>query len=181
MSVRVRFGSVMIAVFAAGFGLSGSGMAAEEGTVAAMAPWQGSGQVYQVAPNRRLILGRYAGIMYIETGEGSLDTAIMLCPAVQTIDTETKESGAHGHCVISGGKDSLVYSEWKCEGSAGACEGDLKITGGTGEFEGISGGGKMLVRAALMETAINLENGAVVRDAAGLAVWPELKYKIPGK
>ncbi len=156
-------------------------MAAEEGTVTAMSPWQGSGQVYQVAPNRRLILGRYSGIMYIETGEGSLDTAIMLCPAVQTIDTETKESGAHGHCVISDGEDNLVYSEWKCEGSVGACEGEFKIMGGTGEFEGISGSGKMMVRTALVETAIDLKNGAVVRDAAGLAVWPELKYKIPAK
>ena len=170
-----------IAVLGAALSFSLQSAVAEEGTVAAMSPWQGSGQVYEVAPNRRLILGRYAGIMYIETGEGSLDTAIMLCPAVQTIDTETKESGAHGHCVISDQEDNLVYSEWKCEGSTGACEGDFKITGGKGKFEGISGGGRMMVRAALVETAIDLANGSVVRDAAGLAVWPELKYKIPGK
>lgn len=170
-----------IAVLGAILTCSVQSAVAEEGTVAAMSPWQGSGQVYEVAPNRRLILGRYAGIMYIETGEGSLDTAIMLCPAVQTIDTETRESGAHGHCVISDREDNLVYSEWKCEGSVGACEGDFKITGGTGEFEGISGSGKMMVRTALVETAIDLKNGAVVRDAAGLAVWPELKYKIPAK
>ncbi len=179
MSASVNSRTVASAVLAAGLAFSSNGMAAEEGTVTAMSPWQGSGQVYVVAPDRRLILGRYAGIMYIETGEGSLDTAIMLCPAVQTIDTATKESGAHGHCVISDGEDNLVYSEWKCEGSVGACEGDFNITGGTGKFKGITGGGQLLVRAALVETAIDLENGSVVRDAAGLAVWPELEYKIP--
>ena len=63
----------------------------------------------------------------------------------------------------------------------GACAGELTITGGTGKFEGISGGGPMLVRAALAETAASQSSGAVIRGAAGLAVWPELKYKIPGK
>ena len=179
MNARVKFGALKAAVLAAGLGFSCNGVAAEEGTVAAMAPWQGSGQVYVVAPDRRLILGRYAGIMYIETGEDSLDTAIMLCPAVQTVDTETKEMGAHGHCIISNGKEDLVYSEWKCEGTIGSCDGEFKITGGAGQFKGISGGGRMLIRAALVEVAIDLSNGEVVRDAAGLAVWPELKFKIP--
>ncbi len=180
MSMLSRPGSAIV-VLAAILSLGLQSAVAEEGTVRAMSPWKGSGQVYAVAPDRRLILARYAGIMYIETGEGSLDTAIMLCPSVQTIDTDTKESGAHGHCVITDDEDNLVYSEWKCEGTVGACEGDFKITGGAGKFEGISGGGKMMVRTALVETAIDLENGAVVRDAAGLAVWPELNYAIPPK
>ena len=179
MSRLIRFRGALATVLVVGFWFSNDGMAAEEGTVTVMSPWQGSGQVYEVAPNRRLVLAEYAGIMYIETGEGSLDTAIMLCPAVQTIDTTTKESGAHGHCVISDANKNLVYSEWTCEGAVGACEGDFKITGGTGEFEGITGGGRMLVRTALVETAIDLSSGSVVQDAAGLAVWPELNYKIP--
>ena len=179
MSARHSSTSVMAAASIGCLALWSNGSAAEEGTVTVMSPWQGSGQVYEVAPNRRLVLAEYAGIMYIETGEGSLDTAIMLCPAVQTIDTTTKESGAHGHCVISDANKNLVYSEWTCEGAVGACEGDFKITGGTGEFEGITGGGRMLVRTALVETAIDLSSGSVVQDAAGLAVWPELKYKIP--
>ena len=160
--------------------ISGSAIA-EEGTVTAMAPWQGSGQVYVVGPDRRMILGRYAGIMYIEDEEGSLDTAIMLCPSVQNVNVKTKKTEARGHCTISDGENNLVYSDWTCKGAIGSCDGDFKITGGTGKFEGISGGGKMQVRAALVETAVDLSSGSVVRDAAGLAVWPKLKYKIPPK
>ena len=57
----------------------------------------------------------------------------------------------------------------------------MTFTGGTGKFEGISGGGRMLVRAALAETAASASSGAVIRGATGLAIWPELKSKIPGR
>ncbi len=86
-----------------------------------------------------------------------------------------------GYCIISAGENNLVYSEWTCTGSLGGCDGDFQIIGGTGEFEGSSGGGKMQVRPALLKVGIDLSSGCAVRDAAGLAVWPELKYKIPAK
>ena len=179
MSVSMKSWSVLGTVLAAGLGFSSSSMAAEEGTVQVMSPWEGTGQVYQVAPDKLMILSRYTGIMYIKNKEGSLDTAIMLCPGVDEINVKTKKSKGHGHCIISDGDDNLVFSEWTCTGAIDGCEGNFKITGGTGEFEGISGGGKMQVRTALVEAAIDLSSGAVVKDAAGLAVWPELKYKIP--
>ena len=105
----------------------------------------------------------------------------MLCPGVDEINVETKETKGRGHCIISDGEDNLVFSEWTCDGTLVGCEGDFKITGGTGRFEGISGGGKMQVRTALIEAAIDLSSGSVVKDAAGLAVWPKLQYKIPGQ
>ena len=181
MIARVSYWSVMVTALAAGFGLSGGAVAAEEGTVTVMSPWQGSGQVYQVGPEKLMILSRYAGIMYIENEQGSLDTAIMLCPGVETVHVKPEKVEGRGHCIISDGKDNLVFSDWTCSGTLDGCQGDFKITGGTGEFEGISGGGKMQVRTALVETALDLSSGSVVQDAAGLAVWPELKYKIPGE
>ncbi len=179
MWARVKFWSVMGAVFAAGLGFSSNGIAAEEGTVTVMSPWQGSGQVYLVAPDKLMLLSRYTGIMYIENEQGSLDTAIMLCPGVENIDITSKTTESRGHCIISDGEDNLVFSDWTCTGTLDGCEGDFKITGGTGEFEGISGRGKMQVRTALVATALDLSSGSVVQDAAGLAVWPELKYRIP--
>ncbi len=180
MSVRMKFRSLMAAVFATGLVFSSISMAAEEGTVAVMAPWEGSGQVFQVAPDKLMVYSRYTGIMYIKDKKGALDTAVMLCPGVDEINVETKRTKGRGHCIISDGEDSLVFSEWTCVGTLGGCEGDFKITGGTGEFEGISGGGKMQVRTALVDAAIDLSSGSVIKDAAGLAVWPELTYKIPG-
>jgi hypothetical protein len=66
-------------------------------------------------------------------------------------------------------------------GIQGACEGEFTLTGGTGKFAGITGGGKFVVRAALAETATSLTRGGVVSGAAGLAVWPALTYTIPVK
>ena len=181
MSARMKSWLVTAMVVAVGLAVSSGGMAAEEGTVTVMSPWEGSGEVFQVAPDKLLVLSRYTGIMYIEDKEGALDTAVMLCPGVDEINVETKKTKGRGHCIISDGEDDLVFSEWTCVGVLGGCEGDFKLTGGTGKFEGISGGGKMHVRTALIEAAIDLSSGAVLKDAAGLAVWPELKYKIPGE
>lgn len=153
----------------------------EEQTVQAMAPWQGSGEVYAVAPQKLMVLASFTGIMYLIDKEGALDAVIMLCPAVQTLDTKSKKAEATGHCTLTDEGDDVVYSAWKCTGVEGACEGEFTLTGGTGKFAGITGGGKLIVRAALHETAASLENGGVVRGAAGLAIWPELKYTIPAK
>jgi hypothetical protein len=153
----------------------------EERTVQAMVPWQGSGEVFVVAPEKLMILASFPGIMYLQGTQGALDAAVMLCPAVQTLDIKSKRAEASGHCTLTAAGDDVVYSAWKCTGVQGACEGEFTLTGGTGKFTGITGGGKMTVRAALAETAASLSSGGVVRGAAGLAVWPTLKYTIPAK
>ena len=134
-----------------------------------------------VAPEKVMILGNYTGILYVQANTGALDAALMVCPAVQVLDTKTRRGEASGHCTFTDGDDHVVYSEWKCTGASGVYTGELMITGGTGKFEGISGGGPMLVRTALAETAASQSSGAVIRSTAGLAMWPELKYKIPSR
>jgi len=152
---------------------------AEEGTVKAMAPWQGQGKAYVTGPEKMLFVGEFNGIMYVETGEGTLDAALILCPATQEINIKGMTSRAHGNCIISPAKGDIIFAEWKCSGKPGGCNGTLTLTDGTGRFKGISGSGEMVVRTALMGLAKNLKSGDVVKAAAGLAVWPKLKYKIP--
>jgi hypothetical protein len=50
----------------------------EERTVQAMAPWQGSGEVFVVAPEKLMILGSFTGIMYLQGQQGALDSVVML-------------------------------------------------------------------------------------------------------
>ena len=153
----------------------------EERTVQAMAPWQGSGEVFVVAPEKLMILVSFTGIMYLQGKQGALDGVVMHCPAVQTLDTKAKHAEASGYCTLTDAGDDMIYSAWKCTGVRGACEGEFTLTGGTGKFAGITGGSKLIVRAALTETAASLSNGGVVRAAAALAIWPELKYTIPAR
>ncbi len=155
---------------------------AEEGTVKILAPWESEGQVFLVAPDKMLFQGAADGIMYIEDGEGALDAVTFTCPGTNTIDVEKKTTEASGHCIITGGSEGdAVFAKYECKGKPGGCKGKFTITGGTGKYEGITGSGDMLVRTALVGLIADLESGSIVREAAGLAVWPNLKYKIPEK
>lgn len=170
--VRLTAGLLMIA---------SSPALAQDRVVQALAPSQGSGQVFPVGPTKLMILASFSGILYVRGQDGFLDALPMLCPAVQVLDTTLKRGEATGHCIFTGPGDDVIYSDWTCAGVPGACEGEFTLTGGTGRFQGISGGGKLVVRAALAETAASLSDGGVVRNSAGLALWPALRYRIPGQ
>lgn len=151
---------------------------AEEGTVKILAPWEAEGQVYKVGPAETQFIGEFGGIMYVETGEGELDTAIFLCPAIQDVDHTNKKTKASGRCHIVAAEGN-IFAEFNCKGVPGRCKGTFKLTGGTDRFEGITGSGEMLVRSALSTFMSSAASGEVVQAAEGLAIWPALKYKIP--
>ncbi len=151
---------------------------AEEGTVKILAPWKAKGQVYKVGIKQTQFIGEFSGIMYVETGEGELDTAIFVCPAVQDVDYVNQKTQANGRChiVAAGGN---IFAQFDCIGVPGECKGIFKLTGGTDRFEGITGSGEMNVRSALSAFMSDVASGDVVQTAEGLATWPALKYKIP--
>ena len=151
---------------------------AEEGTVKILAPWKAKGQVYKVGIKQTQFIGEFSGIMYVETGEGELDTAIFVCPAVQDVDYKHEKTQANGRCHIVAA-DGNIFAQFDCIGVPGACKGTFKLTGGTDRFEGITGSGEMHVRSALSAFMSDVTSGDVVQTAEGLATWPALKYKIP--
>lgn len=157
-----------------------SAWAAEEGTVRILAPWQSGGQVYRVEPNKLLFQGQAEGIMYIESGEGALDAALFVCPSRREISLDDGKVEASGRCIIEGASGGAVFAKFTCRGEPGTCVGKFTLTGGTGRFAGITGEGDMLVRTAIAQIAEDLESGATITGAAGLAIWPNLSYKIPG-
>jgi len=155
-----------------------SAIAAEK-TVKILAPWQGHGQVFKVAPEKLKVIGSFDGIMYIDGGNGELDAAVFMCPGTQSIDLKTKKTAIDANCVISKGKDKVAYATMNTTGKVGASEGTFKLVGGEGKWKGISGEGKVVIRTAMGEMAVNKETGTVINAAAGLAVWPALKVNLP--
>ena len=152
---------------------------AEERTVSIMAPWEGQGRVFLVGPEKLKFLGAFEGIMYIQDAKGALDAAVFVCPVVQEIDAKMNKTTINGNCLITTENDDLVFAELSLAGVIGASEGMFTITGGTGSLKGITGTGAMHARTALGATAVNLESGAVLEAAAGMAIWPELKINRP--
>jgi hypothetical protein len=164
--------------FAALTALAGAATA-DDGSVKALAPWDGQGQIFHIGPAQALFVGAFDGIMYVQTGEDALDALLMLCPGSQEISLDDLTTIANGYCTFENADGDRVFAKWYCAGEVGACQGQMTLTGGTGKFEGITGSGEMKVRTVLSDMAANVESGSVVRSATGLAVWPKLDYSIP--
>lgn len=159
-------------------GLSAS-VAAEQQSLKAIIPWEGEGRVFQVAPDTLQFLGAFEGIIYVETSRGKLDEGFIRCPVIQKIQLKTKKSTASGSCMITTSSEDTVFAKWTCAGQRGTCTGDFKLIGGTGQFKGITGLSKFIVRSPMHALVTGTSGGNIIRVASGLALLPELKYKIP--
>ena len=154
---------------------------AETGTAKILAPWEANGQLYQIAVDKLHFIGTFEGIMYIEHGEGLLDTALFTCPSTQIIHVLSNQLDSHGYCTIESPTGDYVYAEFTCDGEPGSCTGTFTLTGGTGRLAGITGASDMIVRTALSGTAINEATGGTISAAKGLAIWPEMRFEFPGR
>jgi len=163
--------------------VAGTSVMAAESTLKILAPWQGHGEVFKVAPNKVKVVGSFDGIMYIDNGKGDLDAAVFMCPGTEYIDLDTKKATIQADCVITKGgekgNEKIAYATLKAKGQVGALDGDFQIIGGEGKWKGISGGGKVSIRTALGDIARNKKTGEIINKAAGLAVWPAFKVSIP--
>lgn len=172
--------STLIFVCLTGLGVASPVLSAE-GKAKILAPWEANGQLFQVAVDKLQFIGTFEGIMYIEHGEGLLDAALFTCPSTQITEVLTNQIKAHGYCTIESPSGDYIYAEYTCDGEPGACTGTFTLTGGTGKLTGITGQSDLIVRTALSGTTIDQQTGGTVSAAKGLAIWPEMKFEVPGK
>ncbi|MDJ0981390.1 MAG: hypothetical protein QNI94_07195 [Kiloniellales bacterium] len=167
-----------IAIFALGGGQAA--MAAEEQKVEAASAWISQGRYFQTGATEAIFIGVMAGTLYVKDAEGRLDTADILCPGDFVIDLESGAQEGEGKCIITDSEGENVFANWTCKGDDFlGCEGDFKLTAGTGKFEGITGGSPLQARTAFSEFVVNLKSGAVVESSSGLLTLPELTYTLP--
>ena len=152
---------------------------AETRTISAIVPWQGQGQLFPIAVDKLQFLGALEGIMYVETADGDMNEAFVRCPIVQYVDGADRSTSARGNCVITVSPEDAVFAEMSCEGVAGLCSGDIKLTGGTGRFEGVSGSGKLTVRSPVHALAADLSDGTVVQSRRRTDAAPRGAIAIP--
>lgn len=153
--------------------------AAEQDTVQAIIPWEASGRVFQVDTNTMMFLGAFTGVMYIESSQGEMHEAFVMCPIIQKINLEMSNSEAVGHCEISASSENVAYAELKCSGVVGSCDGTFSLIDGEGKFAGISGTGSLRVRSPMRALITDMAGGAELRVASGLAIIKDLQYSIP--
>jgi hypothetical protein len=154
-------------------------VAGEEATVKALAAWQGQGRTYQTGPHQATFVGSLTGPMYVETENGLIRSGFMTCPAIVQIGLEDGKQRGQARCSIAAKNGAQIYAEITCTGVyLVGCDGELKLTGGTKQFAGISGGGKVTIRSDSRQIAALSDNAAQEQGTGSLYV-PELHYKLP--
>ncbi|MGE0094138.1 MAG: hypothetical protein AB7M05_05475 [Alphaproteobacteria bacterium] len=178
MTAFIRlFALALLAAAFVAFGSAGV-YAAKETTVRATAVWQGEGTAVRVGDKEALMNGVFEGAMFIEDNKGDLNMAKMICPVSMTIQPDGTQAGTGG-CLLLGQDGDQVFAKWNCKGEyLKGCAGQFTLNGGTGKFKGITGGGQFGLRGTMQETMPG-GPGVVTQTVIGLAVWPELKYKLP--
>jgi hypothetical protein len=153
---------------------------AEEGTVKATSAWQGQGRFFQVKEKQALFVGAFSGIMFVETKQGTLDAAKIVCPGMVEVNLSDGTQSGEGRCIITARDGGRVYARWNCAGEhLAGCKGAFTLLGGTGRFERITGQSEFLIRSDIATYVVDPAAEGVQATASGLAVWPALTYKTP--
>lgn len=172
-----RCGALAMVLLAVG--LLRPAAAAEEATVKMFAAWRGQGNTFQTAPKQATFVGAIVGQVYTDTEKGPVHTGTMVCPAMLTIGLEDASQRGTGRCTITELDGSEIYAEIACTGVyLVGCAGDLKLTGGTKRFEGVSGGGRVTIRSDFRK--ITMVTADVTREeGTGILFVQALRYKLP--
>lgn len=153
--------------------------AAEEATVRAFAVWQGQGQAMQTGPNEATFVGILAGSVYVETDKGPIASGQIVCPALIKIKLDDRSQTASGRCTVTAEDGAQLFAEIDCSGfHLIGCNGETKLTGGTGRFTSITGGGAVIVRSDQRAFAV-ASDSSMKEAATGIIYWPSLHYTLP--
>ena len=163
-----------------GFGLAATVHAAEEITIEAFATWRGQGTLVPMGPNPAIMVATLHGVVYIQTDKGPLRAGAIICPVTAEISLNDGAQVAKGQCAWTTADGDQLFAEWTCNGRhLIGCKGDYTVTGGTGRYEGVTGGGPVVLRNEFGTVAAEASGQAIERTATGILFWPALKYTIP--
>lgn len=153
--------------------------AAEEATVKAFVAWQGAGQTMQTGVDEATFIGSISGTVYVETEKGPVASGQIVCPATVRIELATAAQSGSGRCTIVAADGARIFAEFTCTGvHLIGCDGDFTLTGGTGRFAGITGGGRAVLRSS-SRTLTAVGGSGVAESGSGILFWPALSYKLP--
>jgi hypothetical protein len=170
--------SLFSAVFAAGLLLSGAANA-EEGTLRVFATWEADGSMVQTGAAEATLIGTMSGQVYVDTDHGPISAGEMACPMIVHQDLKNLTQTGEGQCTFKGPKGNLWFMKLTCVGvPLIGCVGDSTLTGGTGPFDKVSGGGRFVVRSNMLELA-QQQNADPKSKVRGIIFWRELHYKTP--
>jgi hypothetical protein len=157
-------------------------LAAAEATNARVeAPWKSQGMMMMTSMKTAKFMGSFEGILHVKNeGHEAINKLPMMCPSVQHIDLEKKTMTVEGDCLI-GAKGEVIFASFECSGPLNGCKGKFSLKGGTGKFEGISGGSSLEAEAVAQGVLEDKSGLFAMKEAVGVLIMPDMTYKIPEK
>jgi hypothetical protein len=151
----------------------------EEATITAFSVWQAQGQAIRTGVDQATFIGALAGPLYVETEHGPLASGNILCPANVKIGLKDGSQRGGGQCTVTTRDGAKIFAEISCEGvHLIGCDGRLTLTGGTGQFAGITGGGPIVVRSDFGRIT-KTSGDTAAEQGRGILYLKDLRYKIP--
>lgn len=92
------------------------------------------------------MVGAYAGVIFVNGGEGSLNMTLVVCQ--ETLDANLAKGCRRGErcCTITDADGNRVFARYFCSGDIfESYRGPCTILSGTGNVAGITGGGEMIL------------------------------------
>ncbi len=158
---------------------AGPAAAGEQATIEAFAAWSGEGRAVQTGPSEATFVGTISGTVYVETEKGPVESGRMLCPAIVRVNMDDGSQSGAGRCSFTAKDGAQIFAELACTGiHLIGCDGDFTLTGGSGRFAGITGGGMVILRSEFREL-VGVSGGSIVESVSGIMFWPSLSYQIP--
>jgi len=100
-------------------------------------------------------------------------------PAAVDADYSLMTQRGEGRCVITTASGDRLFARWSCAGEPDkGCAGRFVLLGGTGPYQGVTGDGDFTLRIQISDLT-RFERLEAEYDLAGLATWPELRYRTP--
>lgn len=157
----------------------GDARAETKETIDALVAWTGSGTSYEVGGDRAVFVGALTGPVYVETEKGWVPSGTATCPMMVDVVTTSAEQVAQGRCTIENPDGDMIYAEVTCRGIYRVgCDGTMTLTGGSGAFEGITGGGDVTIRSE-RRSIVESGHGTTQEEGVGIMVIEELTLTVP--
>ncbi len=174
----MRCSPIFAAALLGAFPLSNS--VAEEFTLGAFAPLVVVGEHSVVSEDGiAKIAGTIQGPLYVSSGTQPVEEGSVSCKFTLTINTATQDEAGVGTCKISYSDGTELRADTSCKGVVGqGCDGDFRITDGSGRYEGATGLGQVSFKTRKRGYRLDAD-GDLTEMIFGVAYWEDYKFKLP--
>jgi len=174
MRVLSKLSILILPALAIAFGQDAA--AKTDQTIRAFSVWQTSGQVPPVTGSG-VFEDTISGLFYVDTEKGPVAAGNLSCKAHLEVKADKTQTGS-ADCTITAKDGAQVFGKLQCSGLFMlGCSGDLTFTGGSGRFQGVSGGGTAVVRSEFAD--LQPANADTVAAKSGIIYFAKLRYQLP--